>query len=162
MLTIKPGRCLAPFSSENTNLTRTTSPRLQLVIRGILWIVPKGRQHGISAFIERDQIGSRELVDEIVFQASLNGFPDVLTNGLVALGCGDVNSSPGLTRNVNAKPRSSLVHSRHLRSIPIQPHWHTYVNVSRWRWLDGFEDGCSPITTRMTRTTFHSPQIRGA
>src|SRR6266404_619223 len=116
MLTIKPGRCLAPFSSANTNLTRTTSPRLQLVIRGILWIVPKGRQHGISAFIERDQIGSRELVDEIVFQASLNGFPDVLTNGLVALGCGDVNSSPG--------------HSRHLRSIPIQPHWHTYVNVS--------------------------------
>src|SRR5467141_182960 len=121
MLTIKPGRCLAPFSSANTNLTRTTSPRLQLVIRGILWIVPKGRQHGISAFIQRDQI---------VFQASLNGFPDVLTNGLVALGCGDVNSSPGLTRNVNAKPRSSLVHSRHLRPIPIQPHWHTYVNVS--------------------------------
>src|SRR5882762_117068 len=117
MLTIKPGRCLAPFSSANTNLTRTTSPRLQLVIRGILWIVPKGRQHGISAFIERDQIGSRELVDEIVFQASLNGFPDVLTNGLVALGCGDVNSSPGLMRNVNAKPRSSLVHSRHLRSM---------------------------------------------
>ena len=106
-------RPLAPFSSANTNLTRTTSPRLQLVIRGILWIVPKGRQNGISAFIERDQIGSRELVDEIVFQASLNGFPDVLTNGLVALGCGDVNSSPGLTRNVNAKPRSSLVHSRH-------------------------------------------------
>src|SRR5437016_12931245 len=83
-----------------------------------------------KCYIERHQIGSRELVDEIVFQASLNGFPDVLTNGLVALGCGDVNSSPGLTRNVNAKPRSSLVHSRHLRSIPIQPHWHTYVNVS--------------------------------
>src|SRR5207237_1485507 len=93
MLTIKPGRCLAPFSSANTNLRRTTSPRLQLVIRGILWIVPKGRQNGISAFIERDQIGGRELVDQIVFQASLNGFPDVLTNGLVALGCGDVNRS---------------------------------------------------------------------
>src|SRR5260221_13121677 len=75
MLTIKPGRCLAPFSSANTNLTRTTSPRLQLVIRGILWIVPKVRQHGISAFIERDQIGSRELVDQIVFQARLHGFP---------------------------------------------------------------------------------------
>src|SRR2546429_5421387 len=93
MLTIKPGRCLAPFSSANTNLTRTTSPRLQLVIRGILWIVPKGRQHGISAFIERDQIGSRELVDEIVFQASLNGFPDVLTNGLVALGRSEEHTS---------------------------------------------------------------------
>src|SRR5439155_19896808 len=130
MLTIKPGLCLAPFPSANTNLTRTTSPRLQLVIRGILWIVPKCRQHGISAFIEGDQIGSRELVDQIVFQASLNGFPDVLTNGLVALGCGDVTSSPSLTRNVNAKPRSSLAHSGHLRSIPIQPHWHTHVNVS--------------------------------
>src|SRR6266404_5205411 len=112
MLTIKPGRCVAPFSSANTNLTRTTSPRLQLVIRGILWIVPKGCQNGISAFIERDQIGSRELVDEIVFQASLNGFPDVLTNGLVALRCGDVNSSPGLTRNVNAKSAVSYIRSR--------------------------------------------------
>src|SRR5437870_11681428 len=155
MLTIKPGRCLAPFSSANTNLTRTTSPRLQLVIRGILWIVPKCRQHGISAFIEGDQIGSRELVDQIVFQASLNGFPDVLTNGLVALGCGDVNSSPGLTRNVNAKPRSSLVHSRHLRSIPIQPHWHTYVNVSTYRWLDGLKIAALRPPRACTRTTFH-------
>src|SRR5437773_11879068 len=76
MLTIKPGRYLAPFSSANTNLTRTSSPRLQLVIRGILGIVPKCRQHGISAAIERDQTGSRDLVDQNVFQASLNSFPD--------------------------------------------------------------------------------------
>src|SRR5437764_7077511 len=162
MLTIKPGRCLAPCSSANTNLTRTTSPRLQLVIRGILWIVPKGRQHGISAFIERDQVGGRELVDEIVFQASLNGFPDVLTNGLVALGCGDVNSSPGLTRNVNAKPRSSLVHNRHLRSIPYTT---TLAHIRKCVNVKMAEDGCSPATTRIDAHDFpqiHNPQIRGA
>jgi hypothetical protein len=86
--------------------------------RGILWIVPKGRQHGVRAFVECDQIRSRELVGEIVLQAGFNGFPDVLPDGLVALGRGDVNTSPCFTRNVNTEPRPTLVCDRHWNPTP--------------------------------------------
>ena len=43
----------------------TSARRLQLVIRGILGIVPKGRQHRVRALGERDQIHRREFVAEI-------------------------------------------------------------------------------------------------
>src|SRR5229473_6738179 len=105
---MRPGRCLAPCSSAKTNLTRTTSPRLKLVIRGVLWVVPKVRQHRVSAFVEGDQIGGRQLVGEIVFQARLDGLPHVIPNRLVALRGGDVNAPARFTRHIDAQPRSAL------------------------------------------------------
>src|SRR5713101_5591601 len=125
---MRPGRCLAPCSSAKTNLTRTTSPRLKLVIRGVPWVVPKVRQHRISAFVEGDQIGRRQLVGQIVLQARLDGLPHVVPNGLITLRRRNVNAAPCFAWNINAEPRSTLLGSRH-RNRP-EPHWHKYVNVS--------------------------------
>src|SRR6516225_3614922 len=106
---MRPGRCLAPFSSANTNFTRTMSPRLKLVIRGVLWVVPKVRQHRISAFVEGDQLGSRQLVGKISFQARLDCFPHVVPNGLIAFRRRDMNAPSDFARNINAQPRSTLL-----------------------------------------------------
>src|SRR6266851_8413482 len=126
---MRPGRCLTPFSSAKTNLTSTTSPRLKLVIRGVLWVVPKVRQHRVSAFVEGDQIGGRQLVGEIVLQARLDGLPHVLPNRLVPLRRGNVNAAPRFARHIDAQPRSALLRGRHGFSY-LSPHWHTYVTVS--------------------------------
>src|SRR3989304_4285518 len=108
---MRQGRCLAPFSSAKTNLTRTTSPRLKLVIRGVPWVVPKVRQHRISAFVEGDQCGGRQLVGKIVLQARFDGLPDVVPNGLIALRRRDVNAAPRFTRNIDAQSGSTLLGS---------------------------------------------------
>src|SRR3989442_9855211 len=110
---MRPGRRLAPLSPAKTNLTRTTSPRLKLVIRGVLWVVPKVRQHRIGAFVEGDQIGGRQLVGKIVLQARLDGFPHVIPNGLIALRRRDVNAAPRFAWNINAQPRSPVLGSGH-------------------------------------------------
>src|SRR5438093_4111747 len=138
---MRAGLCLAAFSSATTNLTRTRSPRLKLVIRGVFWVVPKVRQHRISAFVESDQIGGRQLVGKIVLQARLDGLPHVFPNRLIALRRRDVNTAPGLAWNINAQPRSTLLGSRHRVFQPPTPHWHKYVNVSMWQ-------GCGRSSTR--------------
>src|SRR3970040_1563257 len=101
---MRPGRCLAPFSSAKTNLTRTTSPRLTLVIRGVLWVVPKVRHHRIGAFAESDQIGGRQVVGKIVLQARLDGLPHVVPNGLIAPGRCDGNAAPRFAGITDSRP----------------------------------------------------------
>src|SRR5436309_4554783 len=110
---MRPGRCLAPCSSAKTNLTRTTSPRLKLVIRSVLWIVPKVRQHRVIPVVEHGQIGDSELVRQVVSQACLDGVPHVIPNGLVALCSGYPNAPPRLARHVDAEPRSRALDGRH-------------------------------------------------
>ena len=77
-----------------------------------LGIVPKAR-HRVRALGERHLIHRRELVGEIVFQAGLNGFPDVVSDGLVAFGRGEANAAPCFTRHVNAEPRQTRMCGRH-------------------------------------------------
>src|SRR5713226_9010395 len=126
---MRPGRRLTPFSSAKTNFTRTTSPRLKLVIGRVLWVVPKVRQHRVSAFVEGHQIGGRQLVSQIVLQARLDGLPDIIPNRLVAFRCGDVNAPARFARHINAQPCPALLRGRHGFSR-LCPHWHTYVTVS--------------------------------
>src|SRR5258708_29086176 len=126
---MRPGRCLTPFSSAKTNLTSTTSPRLKLVIRGVLWVVPKIRQYRVSAFVQGDEIGGRQLVDQIVLQPRLDGLPHILPNRLLALRCGDMNAPTRFAGHIDAQPRSALLCGRHGISRS-RPHWHTYVTVS--------------------------------
>src|SRR4051794_26254805 len=103
------GRCLGPFSSAKTKLTRTMAPRPKLVIIGVLWVVPTVRQYGVSAFVEGDQIGGGQLVGEIVLQARLDGLPHIVSNRLIALGSGDVNAPPRFARQIDAQPCSPLL-----------------------------------------------------
>src|SRR5260370_10684747 len=124
---MRPGRCLTPFSSAKTNLTSTTSPRLKLVIRGVLWVVPKVRQHRVRAFVEGDQIGGRQLVGEIVLQARFDGLPHIIPNRLIALRRGDVNAPPPLAWHIDAPPRSPLLRCRHMDRFVLCVHIGTYT-----------------------------------
>src|SRR2546428_12930723 len=131
---MRPGRCLAPFSSAKTNLTRTTSPRLKLVIRGVLWVVPQVRQYWISAFVEGDQTRGRQLVGKIVLQARLDGLPNVVSNRLIALRRGDVNTASRFAWNINAESRSTRLGSRHVsQTRPTLAQIRRRVNVPRFR-----------------------------
>jgi hypothetical protein len=130
VLTMRPGRCVAPFSSAKTNLTSTTSPRLKRVICRVLWIVPKVRQDWISAFGECYQIGRRQLVGEIMLQTCLDGFPHIVPNRLVAFRRCNVNAAPRFAWNINTQARSTLRSSRH--GATLRSKWHKYVNVSMW------------------------------
>src|SRR5712691_599336 len=105
------------------------SPRLKLVIRRVLWVVPKVRQHRVSAFVEGDEIDGRQLVGQIVLQARLDGLPHVIPDRLVALRGGDVNAPPRLAWYIDAQPRSTLLCGRH-ESSRLAPHWQQYVIVS--------------------------------
>src|SRR3989442_6194131 len=158
---MRPGRCFVPFSSAKTNLTRTTSPRLKLVIRGVLWVVPKVRQHRISAFVEGDQIGGRELVGKIVLQPRLDGLPHIVPNGLIALRRSDVNATSRFARNINAESRSTLWGGRH-GFQNLDPHWHKYVNVSMCDHFLRFKRTSSVRTPRAgARSVETAPEMAG-
>src|SRR5215469_1377903 len=103
---MRPGRCFTPFSSAKTNLTSTTSPRLKLVIRSVLAVVPQVCQHWVRASVEGVQIRRRQLVRKILFQPRFHGLPHVVPDGLIAFRRGNMNASPRLARNIDAESRA--------------------------------------------------------
>src|SRR5687767_5042173 len=82
------GRSLAPDSSEDTNSNKTTSPRLQAIVRGIALVVPE---------LGKDRIGVRvELthgIGQIAIESGEERVEDVLSNGHVALRRGETHSA---------------------------------------------------------------------
>src|SRR3990172_4618293 len=121
------GRSFRPVPSEKTNPTRTTSPRLQAVIRGILRVVPELRQDRIRLRGEAQHFLA--LVAEVLPDAHRDGLQDVLAHRETALGRGEPQTSAYLRDHVDADTWTlgrRLHSSCHVRS-PLQE-----LKVARW------------------------------
>ena len=100
LLTTTAGRIYRLDASACRTFTKTTSPRLNILVDGILLIVPKFGEQRIAGRIEQQRIFA--LLRVISAKLSFHRLANVLTDGLIAPGGSDTKPPSELGIKVDA------------------------------------------------------------